>query len=138
MKVAVHGRIRELRDREDPELARRYRLAGVSNFSMKAANGGAKAGLSDDSSVGSRRPCRLLSHHLLHPFFHFFGSRLRLVCPDHPSIALWINDRATTITPEHVHHGALCGGAQLGRFLNNSVDVLDVYVEAGGRGADTL
>src|SRR5215469_18951011 len=64
-------------------------------------------------SISSGRAARLLLHHLLHPLLHFLRRGVRLVCSHHPGVAIRVDNRAATISPEHVHDRALAGTAHL-------------------------
>ncbi len=49
--------------------------------------------------------------------------------PDHPVVAVGVDNRAATIAPNHVHDRTLRSSPQFRRFLNYFVDVLDVYIK---------
>jgi hypothetical protein len=78
----------------------------------------------------SRRISRLLLHHLLHPFLHFFRSRFGLMCAYHPGVAVRIDDGADAIAPKHIHDRALAGRAEFCGFLNDLVYILDIEVQS--------
>src|SRR6516162_4200789 len=77
-------------------------------------------------SVSRSSGRRLLFHHLFHPFLHFFRRGFRFVGSDHPAVAIGIDNRAASIAPKHVHYWTLRSSAKFRRFLNYSVDILDV------------
>src|SRR5215469_1253441 len=90
------------------------------------------------TSVSGGCASRLLPHHFLHAFFHFLGRGLRLVRADHPRIAVRIHYSTAAVAPEHIQHWTLWSRADFGRFFNYLVDVFDVDIQSGRRGADTL
>src|SRR5580700_4865556 len=92
----------------------------------------------EEWSVSRGCSSRLMLHHRLHSLLHFFRCRLRLVCADHPRVAVWIDDVAAAVTPEHVHHGTLRCCAKLSRFFDYLIHVLHVNVEGSRRGTNTF
>jgi len=68
----------------------------------------------DESTAAA--PARLLLHHRFQSLLHFFHYRLRLVCADHPRVAIWIDDVAAAVTLEHVHHRTQRSHPEFGRF----------------------
>jgi hypothetical protein len=85
--------------------------------------------------VSRSRGRRLLFHHLFTSPSSFLLPRVQ---PDHPVVAVRIDNRAATIAPEHVYDRTLRSSPEFRRFLNDFVDVLDVYIKRGGRGSNAF
>jgi len=54
---------------------------------------------------------------------------------NHPGITVRIYNRAASITPKHIRHWTLAGGAKFGRFVDDLVHVFYIDEEAGWRSA---
>ena len=57
---------------------------------------------------------------------------------NHPGITVRVYHRAAAITPKHIYHRTLAGGAEFGRFVDDLVHVFYIDEEAGRRSAYAL
>src|SRR5580704_19065453 len=132
----------KLRERMDLGLHQRYRLVGVGLSKFRDEEGAWPLRFSiEEASVRrgwARRLLRHRLHHLQHSLLHLFRSWLSLVRTHHPAVTVRVHDGAATVAPEHVHDGPLAGRSELGRLIDYLVDVFDIDVETGWRGANAL